>query len=118
MYHTPGEDGRAPISLSTQTRGGVGVQRSVSGSGKEVKVTGECWRGSEGPAGRRAETQNAQHGSPCQSLYTGFQLGAKDPGEEQRKKMRWRQPQRGRKVPGMARPVAPEQQRATPYLEV
>lgn len=50
-----------------------------------MKVRGGWWRGGKGPTGRRTETQNAQDGSSCPSPRTGLQLGAKDPGEGQRK---------------------------------
>jgi hypothetical protein len=66
----------------------VRVQGSWCGPGENVKARGGWWRGGEGAAGRGAETQNAQHGSPGQKPSTGRQLGAEDPGEEQRKKVR------------------------------
>lgn len=96
----------------------VGVQGSRGCPGKDVKARGGWWREGEGAAGRGAKTQNAQHESPCQTPSTGRQLGAEDPGEEQRKKVRWRQPSGGRNTPGTASPAAPGQHAATPYLEV
>lgn len=88
---------------------------SWSGPGKEVKVSGGWWKGRKDPAGRGAETQNAQDGSPCQHRR---QLGAEDPGEGQRKKVKRWQPRGGRNAPGTASLAAPGLHRATPYLKV